>query len=529
MPFACRVVGDVGVVGRRLRALVVAVSLVVVVVVAGASPAGAHPLGNFTTNRYARVEVGARSVRIHYVLDEAELVAFRERRALAVGEERFATDRAREIAEGLRLTVGGRAVLLEIADHRLEQPPGQGGLTTLRLEVLYIGALTEVSGATNVRFEDTNQPERLGWREIVARPIGGSRITSSDVPEADRTAELTRYPEDPSVAPLDVRAAEITYLPGTGEEGPARLGAAPTGGGVGGDRFVGLLGRTTSSPLAILSALALAVGFGGVHALGPGHGKTVMAAYLVSTRGRRRDALYLGAIVSLMHTASVLVLALLLATVGRRLEADRLYPGLTLVAGLVVAVVGLRLFLRRWRNRTPGGSHGSGHAGDHRRHDAHDDHTHDDHAHGGDTHHDHDHAHEHGHDDHGHGHADEHGHDHGGRTHSHALPADVSPLSRAGLVALGTSGGLFPSPSAVVVLVGAFALGRAPLGLALIGAFSIGLALVLVAVGLLLVAGRDRMARSSFALRVRWLPLAGAAAIVVLGVVLVVQGLLGLR
>ena len=122
-----------------------------------------------------------------------------------------------------------------------------------------------------------------------------------------------------------------------------------------------------------------------------------------------------------------------------------------------------------------------------------------------------------------------HGHDHGPHGHTHELPADVKPLSRAGILALGASGGLFPSPSAVVVLVGAFALGRAALGLALIAAFSLGLAAMLVTVGLVLVAGRDRLATSRFALHLPWLPMAGAAAIAILGVVLVLQGVAQLR
>ena len=113
---------------------------------------------------------------------------------------------------------------------------------------------------------------------------------------------------------------------------------------------------------------------------------------------------------------------------------------------------------------------------------------------------------------------------HGAGGHTHELEAGVKPLSRAGILALGTSGGLFPSPSAVVVLVGAFALGRAPLGLALVGVFSIGLAAVLVSVGLLLVAGRERLAGSRFAVSLPWLPVVGAVSITFLGTVLMVQG-----
>ena len=514
---------------RRVAGTAAFLVLALGVLTWAAPPAAAHPLGNFTTNRYARIEAGGSTLRIHYVLDEAELVAFQERAALARGREAFAAARAEEIGAGLRLQVDGERLALRVLAHDLSEPPGQGGLSTLRLEVQFEAALPRASdggAGLTVAFEDGNQPNRIGWREVVVRAAPGSRLVRSDAPEEDRTSELRRYPEDRSVPPLDIRTATFTYVPGAGGSADPAADARLTGvtgrAGTAPDRLVGLVTGTTSSPLAIASALLLALAFGGAHALGPGHGKTVMAAYLVSTRGRRRDAVYLGGIVSLMHTASVLALAVVLATVGRNLDAARIYPSLTALAGVLVTGVGIRLLIRRWRSRGTGGP-APGH-----------DHSHGAHDHGGGQHdrHDHDHEHEHEH-DHEHEHepaqARSSGHVHGPGGHTHELPAEVAPLSRAGLIALGTSGGLFPSPSAVVVLIGAFALGRAPFGVALIAAFSVGLALVLVAVGLLLVAGRDRIAASSFALRLSWLPLVGAAAITLLGVVLLVQGYAALR
>jgi ABC-type nickel/cobalt efflux system permease component RcnA len=493
----------------------------VVFLVVSAAPASAHPLGNFTTNRYARVEVGASLIRVRYVLDEAELVAFRSRAALASAPDSVADDLVSSIRSNLALHIDGRAVSLRPVSHRLTTPPGQGGLTTLRLEVLYEGALPAGdAGDMQAEFTDDNGPELLGWREIVVRGVDGTRIASSTVRAEDATDELRSYPSDPSVRPLDIRSASFSFRPsGRSTDGPARLGKerGPLG-GRSGDRFVRLLADTSSSPFAIAGALLVALLVGAAHALGPGHGKTVMGAYLVSTSGRRRDAITLGVIVSLMHTASVLVLAGLLATVGRSIDAQRLYPALTFVAGLLVVAVGANLVRtrtadrRRQRPRSPsptasparvlvgvGARTADVHEGSH--------------------HHDHDHDH---HDEHKHEHAGIHAH--GGRAHSHELDAGVRPLSRAGLLALGTSGGLFPSPSAVVVLVGAFVAGRAPLGLALIAAFSTGLATVLVAIGLLLVAGRDRLRASRFAVTLPWLPTAGAVAILVLGAVLMIQG-----
>lgn len=486
---------------------------------AWSAPAAAHPLGNFTTNRFARVLPGAEVVRVQYVLDEAELVAFRQRDAVtAEGPDAFAARRAAEIGGNLRLMIAGREVRsLAVADLDFEQPPGQGGLSTLRLEVLFEAPIPAgLDGPLDVRFADENQPDRIGWREIVVVPASGARLQRSSVPATSRSDDLRRYPENPTVGSLDVRSADFSFTPGLGADGPAtldRLGRS--GESSTGDRFVGLLDRTTSSPLAIGGALLVALAFGAVHAVGPGHGKTVMAAYLVSTRGRRRDAFALGTIVSLMHTASVLALAAVLATVGRDLDAARLYPVLTLVAGAFIVIVGLRLVFRRWQARLDRHAHRHPHG-------AAREHAHTASAQGGVAVLDRP-AHEHDH--HVHDHDDHHGHVHGPGTHTHELPPDVRPLSRAGLVALGTSGGLFPSPSAVVVLLGAFAAGRAALGLALIAAFSVGLAAVLVAVGLVLVAGRERLLGSRFAVRLPWLQVAGAVAIVVLGVVLLVQGI----
>jgi ABC-type nickel/cobalt efflux system permease component RcnA len=422
----------------------------------------------------------------------------------------------------------------------------------LRIDAVFeaslAGRASSPSHASSLRFSDENQPDRIGWREIVAStsPTSGARL-GDGAPTQDRTDGLRRYPTDPGVAPLDVRAVSFTFTPGHGTDGAATIGRAAAGASVRrgstSDRFVRLLDSTTSSPLAIAGALVVALLFGAVHAFGPGHGKTVMAAYLVSTEGRKRDAFALGIVVSLMHTVSVLVLAAVLATVGKDLDAGRLYPALTVVAGVLVVAVGARLLAGRLRSRRdrndlapvpaePLVSATTGHVdaaryggialldrlgGDgHHHHDTAlgQPHADDDHEHGRD----------HGENSHHHGH-----HEHGPGTHTHDLPADVSPLSRAGLIALGTSGGLFPSPSAVIVLLGAFGLGRATLGLALIVAFSVGLAAVLVTIGLLLVAGRKRITESRFAVHLPWLPVAGAAAIVVLGVVLVGQGVAQLQ
>ncbi len=254
-------------------------------------------------------------------------------------------------------------------------------------------------------------------------------------------------------------------------------------------RLVALVDAPGSVGL-VAGGVLLALAIGAAHALAPGHGKTIAAAYLVGDRGRPRDALLLGLTVSAMHTVSVLALAAALWWLAARPSAAALTGWLSLVSGVVVLVVGLWLVRRRaseLRDRRPRSPHGHGPA--------------------------HDHAHVHGpaH-DHGHG-------------HDHLLPDNVHPLSRRGLAALGAAGGLLPSPTALLVLLTALSLGRAVFGLALVGAFSVGLAATLTAVGLAVVHGREvvrlRVAsRGRLRPALQALPMLGAGAVVVLGLVL---------
>lgn len=487
---------------RRFGAAACAIAAASVAVLStSVAPAGAHPLGNFTVNRYARVEVSAGAVRVRYVLDAAELPAFQLRQELAAGADRFADVRSTAIAADLVLTVGDVRLPLRPIAHDLKQPEGQGGLRTLRLDVVYEADLPKMPRGQQLRatLEDRNEPNRVGWREMVVTARGDARLLGSDVPAADISDELRSYPDDLLQTPLDRRRALFTFDPGTrSAPAPDVAPAAKDAAAVppAGDRFVALLGSTAPRPAGLVGLLLVALAVGCVHALGPGHGKTVMAAYLAGTSGRARDAVALGGVVSLMHTASVLALAAVLAWAGSTTTSERAYPMLTVASGAAVIAIGGVLLARRGRA-----------AAAHRRA-----HHHDDHAH----------THAHAHTPEG---TEGHHHHHGGPGgHTHDLPADVRPLSWKGIVALGAAGGLFPSPSAVVVLVSAFSLGRAGLGLGLVAAFSVGLAATLTVVGLALVRGRDVLTRRSNGRLVPLLPTLGAAALVLSGVVAVVRG-----
>jgi ABC-type nickel/cobalt efflux system permease component RcnA len=264
------------------------------------------------------------------------------------------------------------------------------------------------------------------------------------------------------------------------------------------DAFTALIADGTLGPGMLLFALAVAASLGAFHALEPGHGKTVVAAYLVGSRGTAGHALFLGLVVTASHTVGVYLLGAVTLYASRHVVPERLYPWLGALSGILIVCLGVSLLYRRLAG--PGAARGIDH--DHRD------------GHG----HDHDHAHDHGH-----------GHNHG-HPHHHHVPD--GPVSLRALVALGVSGGIVPCPAALVVLLSAVAMGRIGLGLLLIVAFSVGLAAVLIAIGLLVVSARRLASRFGRAgaegpLVRRWLPLTSAAVITLSGVVITVQALGG--
>ncbi len=478
-----------------LGALVSGIVLVVLPVVA--QRADAHPLGNFTVNRYARIELSTSVVRVYYVLDEAEIPAFEDRDALRSNQAAFVQGRIESIRRHIELMVDRRPISLRATDSLLSQPSGQGGLPTLRIAIRFEGSLTpHAQRSVRATFADANEPDRVGWREIVVVARGDAHLQETNTPVRDVSDELRKYPANLIQAPLDQRSAAFTFIPGQTAVAPATLTSPNSAPNRSGSAFSDLITRKVT-PFALAAMIGLALMFGAGHALAPGHGKTVMAAYLVGTRGRPIDAVFLGSVVSVMHTASVLVLALVLYQINRSTPIDRVYPALTLASGTVVVGFGVFMLVNRLRSHRT-----------HRRRTAEHEHVGDEHEHG-----------------HHHGHGRRHAHQVGIHTHDPAI--DAPPLSRRGLIVLATSGGLLPSPSAVLVLLAAFATGRAPLGLGLVAAFSVGLAVTLTGVGLALVFGGRAIERRSLTppAFIRWLPVGSALAIIVAGSVVIGQGI----
>ena len=422
------------------RLLLTCVVLTLLVAPAAAS---AHPLGNFTINRFSRVEVAGPRVYVRYVLDLAEIPTFQAGRIDAPGL-------ARRIARGAQLTVDGHRAHLVPVEWSLAHPNGAGGLKTTRFEVILHGP--RLHGRAGVTYRDRNYADRIGWKEIVV----------GDAPS--RSHELRAYPKDLLSSPLEITHVHTSLVPGTlpktrphvtrgaGLRAPDRV--ADSG-------FAALVARDHLGAWVVLASLAVAFFWGAAHALSPGHGKTIVTAYLVGRRGTPRHAALLGLIVTATHTIGVFALGIVTLVLSRFVVPDQLYPWLNLVSGVLVVAIGASVLRARWR---------------HARHR---------------------HPHEHHHE---------------------------QELSRRSLIAVGVSGGLLPCPSALVVLLAAISLHRLGFGLLLIVAFSAGLALAITGIGLVAVVARSAFRRVSLDGRLAsFLPAVSAVVILATGVVMTIH------
>ncbi|HWP44449.1 MAG TPA: hypothetical protein VNO14_14485, partial [Blastocatellia bacterium] len=427
-----------------------AAALLFITALITALPAGAalaHPLGNFTINHFAHIEAGAGRIALRYVLDMAEIPAFQElqsidadRDGIPSGAELdlYLEQAVESLREGLKLTVDGVAVNLVPVSKSISTPPGAGGLATLRIECAYSGGIPgRTRSARRVRFENANYQERLGWREVVVSGASGVSIFDSSAYGNGISDDLRAYPDDLLAAPLDERAAEFSFGAAVPPASKALLMRDGRPASQSRDRLAELIAVPEVTWGVALVGLLIAAMLGGMHALSPGHGKTVVGAYLVGSRGRARHALFLGLTVTITHTIGVFALGLVTLVASQYILPERLFPVLSLISGGIVLVIGMSLFIRRLKIALAGSAAG--------RHDHHHDHSHD-------HHHDHDHMHSHDHDHHHH-HDHHHGevlvHSHGGREHGHLPPgADGARVTWRSLLALGISGGLLPCPSA---------------------------------------------------------------------------------
>ncbi|MGI5249464.1 nickel transporter [Actinacidiphila glaucinigra] len=538
---------------RRTAAAAAAAAAGAALALLPAGQAQAHPLGNFTVNRYDGLVAAPGVLRIDHVEDLAEIPAAQALPAIDRDGDRapdgaeladWAKERCDAAAKGARATVGGRREPVAVRGATAAVRPGQAGLTTLRVECRMTARLPSGEPAS-LEYRPADVATGPGWREITAR---ADRVTlhGADVPGESVSRRLTAYPKDLLSSPADERAAGFRLTPGgpalvAEEDSPATAGVLPRGADRWTRALTDLVSRHALTPgfaaLALLTALAL----GAMHALAPGHGKTLMAAAAAAGgRRSRRDMVALGASVTVTHTLGVFALGLLVTTGSA--AAPSVIGWLGVASGALVAGAGAALLRRAWRLR--GRTHGHDHGHDH--------------GHG--------HGHGHGHEDDHHGHGPHHqGHPHhhpapSPGTAAQAAPCDVLTAERPaprprvhahphphththeprptlrGTILLGFAGGLVPSPSAVVVLVGAAALGQAWFGFLLVLAYGAGLAITLTAAGFAVVR-LGRLAGKASALRVRGglftaarrlAPLATASVVLVLGCGLVLRAALAM-
>ncbi len=531
---------------RRLTTVLLAACVLALLPTGSAS---AHPLGNFSVNHHDALVLRPDGVSLTAVVDRAEVPTAQLLRQLTDGEvptgeelERAAVRECAALAQAVTVSVDGEQLSWTAEGATLELVPGAAGLPTLRA-TCELRADARLDRAATVVFRDDHLPAQVGWREITADG-DGVRLLDPPVPVDSVSDSLRSYPEDLLASPLDVRGFEVATEPGenAGGAAPAAGSGDPFGSAMAAldRRLQSLVGDRGLTPLVGAGALLLALLLGAGHALLPGHGKTMMAAYLAGRRGRPRDALTVGATVTVTHTAGVLLLGLAVS-LSSTLAGDQVLRWLGVVSGALVTVIGavmLRGALRTRRTDTlaahlpepalaagvpalTGAGAGVGAPAQHDHHGHGHDHSHgDDHDHP----HGHDHSHRHGHD---HGHSHGHGHGHG-HSHHHGP-------GRGGLLGMGIAGGLVPSPSALVVLLASVALGRTVFGVVLVFAYGLGMAGTLTAVGLTLVRVRDRLARrladpalGRWALRVtRTVPVLTAALVLLVGLALVVRGTVG--
>jgi nickel/cobalt exporter len=415
--------------------------------------AAAHPLGNFTINHYAGLALRPDGLSIDYVLDLAEIPTFQLRGAIEPDPAAACGSSAQQLTAAL----DGVPLAIRVDAGRVSFTPGQAGLDTLRLECSLRAQWTLDHASHRLAFSDDTYADRIGWREITARGDGVSIDTR--LPSVSASARLTAYPQDASASSPDMRTAELRIRLGAAKPQPRAPLASPLV--PGGDLLPGVLGGDLGS-LPTLLGLALAVGLGALHAVTPGHGKTIMAAYLVGTRRSLRDAAALGLIVAVAHTAGVLALALVVLGGAALLPAERVYPILSGVSALVVVGLGVTMLRRELAHRA-----------DHR------------HAH----------------------------------RHEHASRAGTTSL-----VALGLAGGLVPSASALVLLLAAVAAQRAELGVLLTLAFGVGMAATLIGAGAAVVVASRMVHRVPLASRISAvIPLLAALVVLAVGFGLTAQ------
>jgi ABC-type nickel/cobalt efflux system permease component RcnA len=463
----------------------------------------AHPLGNFSTNHFVRIEVSTNQIKIRYIVDMAEITTFQELQKASVKDPNSPTQEELnsylekvlpEYANNLVLLINDQKIFLTPTEKSISTPLGAGNLKTLRVESYLVGELPKTDKLINkVSFQDKNHPDRLGWHEMVVNQLSNISIFNSTVFGSSITDEIKTYPENALIAPLNERSAEFYFTLGSLPDGAKALLTRQGQVSVSQkDPLTELIALPNITPLLAFWGLIVAALLGSLHALSPGHGKTIVAAYLVGTRGTMRHALFLGLTVTITHTIGVFVLGIITLFASQYIVPEKVFPILSFASGSIVVLMGLGLFFSRLESfwglkieHSPSSNH--------KHWNFFSEHTHDE------------------------------------KNNPHLLETENSKVTWQSLLTLGVSGGLLPCPSALVVLLAAIALQRVAYGLLLVVAFSIGLASVLTLTGFIFVYTarffKDSTSNSKYSRIIQLLPIVSAFVITCVGVVICYQSL----
>jgi ABC-type nickel/cobalt efflux system permease component RcnA len=510
---------------------------------AGRADTVASLLGNFTINQFCGLTLSGKTAALHYVVVFGQLPALRELHLADTNGDGVTSQMERDayvgklapgLAEGLILKIDGVALPLRATHWTSSLPTEQGGFS-LRLDVDFAAALPLAAreGMHNLQFANQNYSGRMGWHEIVVQSDPGIAVFDTNAFSTSLTGGLTNALQSlPSTGPLEERSVHLSFDEGIAPAGAAMLAARPgttaqqssmnanasSSGGLTESawiaretrRLVDAISGPHLEPKVAILALLTAMLLGAVHALSPGHGKTIVGAYLIGSRGTPRHAVFLGSTVTITHTLGVFVLGFATLYASRFIVPERLFPILSMLSAVLVLGMGILLLVQRTRAAYPalsvakrgstvfhavtaaaGPASGRGLIF----------------------------AQAQGY-SHAHSHADGTLHFHGGGPmHSHLPPgASGEKITWRSLLTLGISGGLVPCPSAMVLLLAAVALNKTAYGMLLVVAFSVGLAITLTAVGLAFLYARNRFRKPGRG--ARWpqlLPIVSAGMITVLG------------
>jgi len=437
--------------------------------VLGARSAAAHPLGNFTINHLAIIGVSPTELRVHYVLDIAEIPSFQIMHAAGAWTparmQQWGNDEAAFVASGVEIEANGVALPIRLERDWAQTRPGAGGLPILYWTGDYIAPLA-AKAAVVVR-DNVYADRRIGWKDIILPAVTDPTNALRSYPSA-----LIGSPRRNDVATFDVAAGRIANVRISGDES-ASWGIGSI---VRSSALSDLVARGGQTPLWILFTILAAFGLGALHALEPGHGKALLAFTLVGARATFKQAVILAGALTVAHTIAVISLGVLLSFAAG-FASESLFTWIALISGIAVVLIGARSL----RVAT---MHTLAHRYAHQHHHA------------------------------------------AGHTHSHAIPGSA-PLHFRSAVVAAMSGGIAPCPAAIVVLLTALHLHRVGYGLALIVIFSLGLATVLTGLGVAVVHGSAWLGRrSGFARLAGIAPFVTATVISTLGAVMLAQALI---